>query len=41
MRLVYRIEEGELIILVTAVGKRERMAVYKEAARRINIFRNM
>lgn len=41
MRLVYRIEEGELIILVIAVGKRERMAVYKEAARRINIFKNM
>lgn len=41
MRLVYQIKDGELIILVIAIGKRERMAAYKEVARRIKIFRNM
>lgn len=40
-RLVYRIEVGEIFVLVIAIGKRERMAVYKEAARRINIYKNM
>ena len=30
-RLVYQVKDGELIVLVIAVGKRERNAVYKLA----------
>ena len=33
-RLVYEIRDRELIVLVVAVGKRERNAVYKAAAKR-------
>ncbi|MEO5492879.1 MAG: type II toxin-antitoxin system RelE/ParE family toxin [Sphingomonas sp.] len=33
-RLVYRVEEQRLTVVVVAVGKRERNAVYKAAAKR-------
>ena len=33
-RLVYEVRESRLIVLVVAVGKRERNAVYKAAAKR-------
>ena len=33
-RLVYEVRDRQLIVLVVAVGKRERSAVYKAAARR-------
>ncbi|MBK9442946.1 MAG: type II toxin-antitoxin system RelE/ParE family toxin [Comamonadaceae bacterium] len=33
-RLVYEVRDAELIVLVVAVGKRERNAVYLNAARR-------
>ena len=33
-RLVYEVREAELIVIVVAVGKRERNAVYKVAAGR-------
>jgi mRNA interferase RelE/StbE len=33
-RLVYEVRDGLLIVVVVAVGKRERNAVYKAAARR-------
>ena len=33
-RLVYEVRDNELIVVVVAVGKRERNAVYKAAARR-------
>ena len=33
-RLVYEVRDAELIVVVVAVGKRERNAVYKNAARR-------
>jgi mRNA interferase RelE/StbE len=33
-RLVYEVRDRELVVLVIAVGKRERDAVYKAAARR-------
>ena len=33
-RLVYRVEDEAVIVTVVAVGKRERSAVYKMAARR-------
>jgi len=33
-RLVYEVRDQELIVIVVAVGKRERNAVYKAAARR-------
>ena len=34
-RLVYRVNDGELIVLIVAVGKRERNHVYKSAVKRI------
>ncbi|MCU0833770.1 MAG: type II toxin-antitoxin system RelE/ParE family toxin [Chromatiaceae bacterium] len=34
IRLVYEVREAELVVLVIAVGKRERNAVYKVASRR-------
>ena len=34
-RLVYGVRESEIIVSVVAVGKRERNAVYKIAAKRI------
>jgi mRNA interferase RelE/StbE len=34
IRLVYELREAELIVLVIAVGKRERNAVYRVASRR-------
>ena len=34
-RLVYVVRDQELVILVVAVGKRERNAVYKTAAKRL------
>jgi len=34
-RLVYEVRDGELVVLVVAVGKRERNAAYKTAARRL------
>lgn len=33
-RLVYEVRDNELIVIVVAVGKRERNAVYKAAAKR-------
>lgn len=33
-RLVYEVRDNELIVVVVAIGKRERNAVYKAAARR-------
>lgn len=33
-RLVYEVRDAELIVIVIAVGKRERFAVYKAAAKR-------
>ena len=33
-RLVYEVRENELIVVVVAVGKRERNAVYKAATKR-------
>jgi mRNA interferase RelE/StbE len=33
-RLVYEVREGRLIVVVVAIGKRERNAVYKAAAKR-------
>jgi len=33
-RLVYEVHQQEVIVLVVAVGKRERNAVYKAAAKR-------
>ena len=33
-RLVYEVREGELVVVVVAVGKRERNAVYRAAAGR-------
>jgi len=33
-RLVYEIKEKEIVVLIVAVGKRERSAVYKTAAKR-------
>ena len=33
-RLVYEVRDSELIVIVVAVGKRERNAVYKIAAKR-------
>lgn len=34
-RLVYEVRDQEVVILVVAIGKRERNAVYKAAAKRI------
>ncbi len=34
-RLVYQVEDDALVILVIAVGKRERKEAYKAAARRV------
>lgn len=33
-RLVYEVRDAELIVVIVAVGKRERNAVYKAAAKR-------
>lgn len=33
-RLVYEVRDNELIVVIVAIGKRERNAVYKAAARR-------
>lgn len=33
-RLVYEVRDNELVVIVVAVGKRERNAVYKAAAKR-------
>ncbi len=33
-RLVYEVRDNELVVLVIAIGKRERNAAYKTAARR-------
>lgn len=33
-RLVYEVRDGALVVLVVAVGKRDRDAVYRAAARR-------
>lgn len=35
VRLVYKVEEGELVILVVAVGKRDKNAVYDAARERL------
>lgn len=36
IRLVYKVEDGELIILVIAVGKRDKNAVYDAALERLS-----
>ena len=33
-RLVYEVRDAELVVVVVAIGKRERNAVYKAAAKR-------
>ena len=33
-RLVYRIDDGRLTVIVVAVGKRDKLSVYKRAAER-------
>ena len=33
-RLVYEVRDTELVVVVVAIGKRERNAVYKAAAKR-------
>lgn len=33
-RLVYEVRDSELVVIVVAIGKRERNAVYKAAAKR-------
>jgi mRNA interferase RelE/StbE len=33
-RLVYEVRDNELVVVVVAIGKRERNAVYKSAAKR-------
>ena len=33
-RLVYRVEDEQIVILVLAIGKRERSSVYEQAGRR-------
>ncbi|MDP2154594.1 MAG: type II toxin-antitoxin system RelE/ParE family toxin [Sulfuricella sp.] len=33
-RLIYEVRDNELIVVVVAIGKRERNAVYKAAAKR-------
>ena len=33
-RLVYRVEDERIVILVLAIGKRERSSVYEQAAKR-------
>ena len=35
-RLVYRVDDDRIVIIVIAVGRRERNAVYKSAAGRID-----
>lgn len=35
VRLVYKVEDGELVILVVAVGKRDKNAVYDAARERL------
>lgn len=35
-RLVYEVRDAELVVVVVAVGKRERNAVYKTAAGRLS-----
>lgn len=34
-RLVYRVDEGRVVVIVVAVGKRDRNVVYKTAAGRL------
>lgn len=34
-RLIYQVEDDRLVVLVVAVGKRERNAVYKAASQRL------
>lgn len=34
-RLVYQVRDGEVVVAVVAVGKRERNAVYKAATKRV------
>lgn len=36
VRLVYKVEDGEFIILVVAVGKRDKNAVYDAATERLS-----
>jgi mRNA interferase RelE/StbE len=35
IRIIYRIVELEVLVEVVAIGKREDMAVYREAVRRL------
>lgn len=36
VRLVYKVEDGELVILVVAVGKRDKNVVYNVASERLS-----
>jgi len=33
-RLVYRVDDGKILILIVAIGRRDREAIYQDAARR-------
>jgi mRNA interferase RelE/StbE len=35
-RLVYRVDDDRIVVIVVAVGRRERNAVYKTASRRLD-----
>jgi len=34
-RLVYQVDDGRIVVVVVAVGKRENLAVYRAAGRRV------
>lgn len=40
VRLIYKVEQGELIILIIAVGKRDKSAVYNLASDRLSDINN-
>ncbi len=40
-RVIYFVQKNEVLVIVIAVGKREREKVYKSAAKRIEDFRKM
>jgi mRNA interferase RelE/StbE len=38
IRIVYEIENGEIVVYIVAIGKREEMQVYKDALKRLDRF---
>ncbi len=34
-RLVYQVDDGKILVIVVAVGRRDRLTVYRSAAKRI------